>query len=430
MRVLTSLLALVFAGICITSCVNENFTLGGDNLSTNMRTILVDTCTVEVTVVQADSIVTSGLNVGWVGNYNDPLFGEITSSTLFAFAYPDYSTYTDTEFDSATFVFKSATDFYGDTNHIETFAAYKLTQKLELNDYGYLCNTSNFEREQTPLFTYSYKPKPHKSLTHEIRLPDAYGKELLEKFMEDDYDINTEENFLEYFKGFELVPESGQSTNINSISVKDSSIIVRLYFHYNDGNRNDQLIEICADPALQYNKVTYDRSGTQLEKFTSKTKEISSKDLGNQIFMQRITGLSAIINFPYLNNFQLLGDYVGIQSASLSLMPIKGSFTYQTPLPDSVALKVLNEADEIISTGKALVDKDNLYYDQNTKYTMALTSLMQDQLGTMGIDKKRILMNLPNTGTAAELRRLVAGDNYNEKKTLKLKLTLQVYDDK
>ena len=127
------------------SCYEEIGPNGSDLVDSAFRNIRIDTSTVVVTSVLIDSLETSGKNVALVGRYKHSLWGVVSSHSFIAYESPCYGTDPDETVVLDSLVLSLAFDgrFVGDTTLQQTLSIYQLTEKIVLNDNGYLYNNSS-----------------------------------------------------------------------------------------------------------------------------------------------------------------------------------------------------------------------------------------------------------------------------------------------
>jgi hypothetical protein len=427
-----NILFLFFFSIIFSSCVEDDFSLGSEALSSDFKTIVTDTCTVILSTAQDDSIVTSGLNVAWIGNYRDSYFGKITCSSYMAFSYPGDKSgkIKNSVFDSVMLTMQIDSDYYGDTTQRQTISIYKLNQLIEKDDYGYLYDISTASVDPNPLTTFSFGPRPKRNKKYEIRLPDDFGKDLLTKFLENADEVSDEDHFEDYFKGFAFLPDTSKGNSINSFFIKDSSVCITIYYHVNFGSRTDQEIIICENKDLQFNHVDHDKTGTPIENLLSKGKELVSSKTGNQAYIQNLTGIYAYVSFPYLNLLQQIGDYVELKSAVLYVPPVSNSYEDKTPLADAISVTAVYESGKQVSLGNTEAQTVELYYDYSKFFPITVTSYLDEQMGTVNIDKLKLKLKISRNEVTNDLKRIVIGDMDNSKSKIKVRIKLLVYDGK
>ena len=109
------LLCLLSASLC--GCVDENSHLGHTLVESSFYNVHVDTCTVDISTVLEDSIVTRGDSICQIGHYRDDTWGMVTAAY-----YAEYSTasFTPNEnysytLDSLVLVMQHSGHYWGDT---------------------------------------------------------------------------------------------------------------------------------------------------------------------------------------------------------------------------------------------------------------------------------------------------------------------------
>jgi len=430
---LISLVTLLFCS----SCHDESSTLGSNWVESDLRNVLTDTCTVRMSTVLLDSINTSNNEVAQLGYYKDDVWGTISAST-----YVEYSpaTFTPDEnltygFDSLTISLKCNGDYVGDTLAPLKIHLYELTENLELNtNTGYLYNNSNFSYKSTPISTINIQPKPKGGDVLEYRLSDDLGKVWLNKILSRSDDFTSSDNFRKYFKGIAFVPDENTNKSIMGFAINDSSLCITLYYHEVSESSNDYSVQF-TPTTPNFNKVKHDRSNTPLQLLNKETKELISDKMSNLSYVQGLTGLYTKIEFPYLNNLLEVGQMVSIESATLYLYPVKGSYGILNPLPSSLALYQSNENDVTedqitdilgtsVQTGSLITDED---LHENTYYSFDITSFMQSNLGMIGVNKKNLQLVLPEDKINTSYQSVVFGDMKHSQSPVKLSVLYKVY---
>ena len=65
-------------------------------------------------------------------------------------------------------------------------------------------NTTKVTTEESPLFSFLYKPKPNTDNDIEVRMPDKFGKQLFEDILSENEALDSQDKFREYFHGLAL----------------------------------------------------------------------------------------------------------------------------------------------------------------------------------------------------------------------------------
>lgn len=174
---------------------------------------------------------------------------------------------------------------------------HRLTEKIALNANGYLYNLSTFAYTSDPLVTYTFKPKPHLGERMEIRLPDALGQDLLDRFHNRDESVSAD-RFEEYFKGIALIPDAATTQALLSFQIADTLSSLILYYH-----------------------IDHDRWGASIEAYPEKQVEIPSAAIDNRGLLFGGIGWYTRLEFPYLSNLMQQGQQIEFKAALLKIYP-------------------------------------------------------------------------------------------------------------
>lgn len=158
----------------------STITFGDRLVDSDLRNIRMDTSSIITTAVLIDSLETSGKQVVLAGRYLHPVWGKVSAASYIPYLRPEYSTEADVTvlFDSLMLILSSNSSFVGDTTLLQQYSIHLLSEKIMLNDNGYLYNNSSFVYESEPLAVYSFMPRPNVAEKGN-RLPDKWGKTCL-----------------------------------------------------------------------------------------------------------------------------------------------------------------------------------------------------------------------------------------------------------
>lgn len=438
MRLHLSLLSILFIFL-FTACRDETSAVGGKWVESSFRNIQIDTCTVLLSTLLSDSLVTSSDTVCQVGHRRDELWGEITASFYAEYEVPSFSFSEDIEykFDSITLRLYSSGNYLGDTLATHHIYLHKLKENLSLDD-DYLYNTSFVAYDPLPLASFSFAPTPgRRSKELEVRLPDEWGKQWFDMLLEDARQMESQDFFRNYFKGIAFVPDKNDAC-LNGFQVNDSSFCITLYYHQLKETASEQTLVFKTSGNLTYNKVEYDRSNTPLANIQSGFDTSLPSSLSNhQAYLQGMTGLYMNIEFPHLNNLCAEGEMVTIESATLLLYPVKGTYDGMYPLPQSLALYTANKdnvtqgiitdlSGSSVQTGSLVVDE--MSYEE-TYYSFDLTSFLQENLGTTGYNRQKLQLYLPDNLFYTTFQGVIFGDadHTANKKNTQLIVLYKIY---
>lgn len=422
--------------ITLTSCYDEANTYGQQLVDSAFRNVSIDTCTVTVTAAHMDSIETSGTSIALIGKYTHKEWGTVSAYSFIPYNRPTYSTDINETvvMDSLVLSLKCNTYYIGDTSLYQHFTIHKLTEKIVLNDNGYLYNTSSVEYDTEILGTYSFKPMPKRQELLEVRLSDELGQDLLTRFHSRD-DAVSSEYFDNYFKGIVIIPDEETSKNLQGFSVADSLMALSLHYHVIGEQENAQTLLFTPNTTTQFNHIDHDRSGSLLENYPLDQKEIPSEELDQKGLLFAGLGWYSRLEFPYLNNLMQHGKQIDIETAYLKIYPTLETYSDFNALPDSVYLYIADENNVIIDAvtdylgtevQQGTLVKDNTYAE-NTYYYFDVTTFMQEELGTLGMYKHNLQLVFNNDYYTTTFRNLTF-ENKNGKSPINLQITYKIYE--
>ena len=418
------------------SCYDENGTYGSDLVDSAFRNVRIDTSTVVVTSVLIDSLETSGKNVALVGRYKHSLWGVVSSHSFIAYERPSYGTDPDETVVLDSLVLSLAFDgrFVGDTTLQQTLSIYQLTEKIVLNDNGYLYNNSSVSYAPEALAVCSFEPKPKGGEKLEVRLPDALGQDLLSRFHAQDQAVS-EDRFEDYFKGVAIVPDLAGSESLLTFTVADSSAALVLHYHLSDELSTEKELWFFPNTDTQFNHIDHDRSGTDMAGYPMKGVEIPSAELSNRGVLFGGLGWYTRLEFPYLNNLMQQGTQVEIESALLKIYPEQGTYSDYNTLPDSLYLYIADENNVVTDAvtdylgsevQRGTLSEDNTF-NENTYYYFDVTQFMQEELGAFGMYKHNLQLVFNSDDYTGTFKNLTFNDQ-GGRNPVTLQLIYKVYE--
>lgn len=429
-----------------TSCISDDFSIGDNLVEIKSRTVLVDTCSIQLYTGISDSTVTSGLERLFIGRYTSADFGTITANAYMMFNTPSYNSSdfgseatVSIRFDSITLILKYDDYHCGDTTQTQTLNLYKLKSIIELDDKSKLYNTSFIASEDTPWVTRSYT-RPTKTSSNdtilEIRLPNEFGEELIQLMQTQSDTLNESANFQRYFKGLKISSGNSDNVLINSFTVSSAYPVIRLYYHALGVSSQEKTLDLNVDESTAFTQIENDRSQTFLAPLNYKNNEISSLDTQNMLYLQGLTGLSVKMRFPYINDILQVADFVKVSAAYLYVYPVLGTYSAFNPLPSSLLLNYLDESgkamdiyvDGTSTTLQSGVLVEDKIYNKNTYYAFDVSSYLSTELGAIGINKTSLRLQLTEDDQAKTFKSLVFRDSQKEDNKVKLLIYYVVYD--
>jgi len=428
----------------ITACRDESSTLGSNWVSSELKSVITDTCTVKLTTIMADSVNTSNLSSVQVGHYKDKNYGDITAKAFIEYASAYFTAGEDVKYsiDSTTIKIKWTGEFMGDTTQVLPIKMYELKQNITLDDNGYLYNKSPaIQCSTTPLGQFNAYVRPSStSKQYEYKLPNSLGQKFLDKIL-DSQGMPTMQNqtyFREYFRGIAFIPETTNNI-IPSIARNDSSLVITVYYH-GDNNANEQQLQIKPTTPC-FSKIIQNKTDSKLAVFDNHPDDnmVVSSKTGNMSFIQSSTGFYTKIEFPFLDGLHVLGETVSITAAKLYIYPVRGTYSDAlNPLPTSVSMysaspdnttssQLKNSTGTTAQTGNLSTVSDG---DPETKYyEFDLTSFLQTNLFLAPMYRQNLQLTFPSSSINTSCKGILISDqnydngNYNYKTKLVIRYT-------
>jgi Domain of unknown function (DUF4270) len=410
------------------SCNSDELILGENFIDNTTQVVEVDTFSLAMSTIIADSVQTSATGTILAGYYEDGDFGKLSAQGFFRVGLP---TATDIEieeadiFDSITLVLPYSGYTYGDTNQIQKIDIYKLNEDLVKDDISYYYNYSDLSFDNNSIGSIEYLPRPYRDSIIEIRLDDAIGDDLFEKLKYETEEVSSYDEFLDYLQGFTIKTDQSQSSSI--VGFKNYNIKLKIYTSRVQEEKEEIVYEFSSsDQPYHFSRLLSDRSGTILQDLIAQKDELSSNLVDDKSFIQGGTGVLTKITFPYLNSLYFDEDDI-ITSVEIILIPDNES--YETDLPESLSIYETNKFNEFdiaddnsfISTSIFNLDEQ---YHLDTYYYFNITDFIQDQLDNGYIDpEKGLIVSLSSSTLSSTFEKLLLSSSNDPEKKPKLKIT-------
>ncbi len=409
------LLLIVLGVVLIGSCTKTNeFTIGKDFMAPETRLEVVDTFRVDISTILVDSIITSSKKIAYVGNYEDTIFGLISSRSFFDL---DYELFGEIEekavYDSAAFILNYTSKNFGDTLYPMSVSVHRMTELIVPVNKTALFNTSSFDYEPEPLSTVVFLPEPNGQDTSVNIAVNAFGEELFNMIRSKDEKVSSEELFRDYIKGFVLTSGSVVNHAILGFNANPERLVLKLFYHVNREEPEEKEITVkMGDAGRQFNKIDFDLSRTPLAGIRENKNEVPATLTGNKAFMQGMTGLYVKCSFPTVQNL-MAGERWKILKAELIVEPEKYSYE-KFELPDSLYLYAGDKRNNMstLRDGKglqlrALFEFDD-YLHENNRYTFDITDFMLNELADSYFNPDQsLILGLAMTEQGGRFERLI-----------------------
>lgn len=430
------LLAITSVWILYASCQKNEIDFGSvpENYYTSI--IYTDTVEAKMETVITDSFVTSSATSFLVGVYKDPEMGVIKATPYFQIGIPD-QTVTVPEraiFDSARLIVRLNKYYYGDSTKSKTIFVHELSETISYSYNDQLYNTSSFAVQSLPLGQYSKAIRPLAEDSIVISISSEKGRELLQKLLDKDTEMESEENFLRYFKGIRLSVADIDSSAIHGVKGDAGAVALRIYYHTNTPLPVDGSVDF---PSLAnsyaFNQVVADRKGTALYTSGSGIKLIPAEATGNKSYTQNGTGVRLKITFPTLGGLLETNDYRRIQKAELLLKVVPQSYNKSSlMLPPKLYLAQTNGTNTLGGAITDSVGQSTLYaspaideiFGLNTNYRFDITSYISQLVGVADRDDYGVFLLEENPTSALQVNRAIFGSRSNDLVKPELRITL------
>jgi len=461
-RILKVIIPVTALTLFITGCTSDGFTLGGKYLDSNIRTAIIDTCSMKMTTMVIDSVQTSGNSIGLVGQYFDPNWGHVKATTYATYTIPSRKEYEyDVYYDSVALLMTLSGTYYGDTTLNQTVSVYRLNNEVELTSTNtfYSNDSVPYDRLTGKLGEKTFRPRPftvynefgiNASPKHtnkfSIKLNDSFGSDLFNVILAGGEKLNSSSKWYEYFPGIAIAAEGGKDENNAIFGFKmstDTLLAIRLYYHYSTFTKGKGTIDIPIDESLNFYGIVTDRNVTGEETFKDlnlapkAARELPTTSTKNMALVQALSATYVKIEFPYINDLLEMGDYGAIVDAVLLIYPVAGTYSDTIPLPEALSMYISNEnnvsldaitnySGESLQTGNLVRDEMN---EKNTYYSYDITSFLNSQLGAVGINKRNLQLICPQDSLSQTLNTLTFGDQKLAKDKTRLIVKYLIYEN-
>jgi len=435
-----------------------NFDIGADLVDVKSEVLMVDTFSVKLSTVKIDSIPTSSPDEAIVGKYENAQTGSL--EVLHYFNVDLSSNLSSIKADDDEDIFDSITvrlnysDYYmGDTTQTMELSLYRLTDQLDLiedlNGYEYLYNINSFPYDPVPLGTYTFTPYPLLRDTLEFRINDDLGKEIMDLVEDDAPEVETNEHFNDYLRGFVL--RANPETSHAIIGFTPDSIRLKLYTHRAEEVKVEKKYEFmlaggtsttgAAGDRTNFNQAVADRSATSYASLAEQRVELSSTSTNNLTYIQGTAGIVTRIDFPTLE--QVFMDKMSLFKAEVVfyIPPPTESGVEDKQLPDALVFYETDRINQIgsgltrTSGGQTVSVSAGLQLDEEfhngSYYAADISTYLLNALSGYTYDTNNgLLLTLPLTDLYGNANTVILyGENASKKYQPKLNLYFLKYDE-
>lgn len=374
----------VVATATLISCKKKEYQLGSDVIDqeTLLEGTSVDTFDINSYTILEDSIISDNASNVLLGSYNDPLFGEFSSSFYtqlrLAGVDPNFGNPSSIVIDSFVLGLEYL-GYYGELDE-QTFEVYELNESLSIDSTYYSSSTVAHNGINLVPAEYStITPKPldptvigEDSLASQLRLylDTNLARSLIVEATSGSSTFSSNEAFLEFFKGFYITtnnPSQAQGEGAAFyFDINDPSSKATIYFHQDTvATSYDLLINSeCAD----FTHVQINNSGTAADQV------IQDSTLGNNTYFAQAFHNRAALSIPGLQN---LPQNIVVHRADLELpIQFQSGHKYQPGINISVATRADSLSTDLVNVGViGIYDDFNKRFNINIReYTQAIVN--------------------------------------------------------
>ncbi len=433
------LTGLLFSVILMPGCSDGALDLGDHFIHTPTYTALIDSVSISLSTIRADSIATTGTGSGLVGYYQHSSLGGQEAVSYFSISPSENFTW-DTKkevYDSITFVLHPNGYSMGDTTSTFHLKVHQLAEEIEKHDDGKLYNVSHIHfDESSTLGEKAFQPFPNRKKKLEVKLDDALGRSIIDFMVTNKNQTDGANLFRETYKGFALACDTDLTRSVLGISATDELAFIRLYSHRVGLEKEVEERNFPLESATkQFTEIISHDNNTIYNSIEDGKDKLSESASQSTSLLQAGSGYGVRIDFPYLNNLLEIKAEGRIVKAELIIRPMTGTFKHDA-LPPAIYMAEVNKVNSIVqyftdSDGNpiaATLVTDPMYHE-NTYYKYDVTSYLNYRITEPIIDpQKGLMMVLPENLNSQTLDHVTLGGHTNTQSQSELHIYYYYYD--
>jgi hypothetical protein len=418
---------LLFAS-CTDDSLNESdFEAGEIFTDSNIRVLQMDTLTARISTMKFDSIITSQGSRMLIGEYSDPAFGHVRSSSFIELIPSSYTIDSDAVYDSILFVLRYDKYYYNDTLSQNTIHIKALNERLNPADDSDFYNNSIISFNEEDLGTVSFDPRPLGTDSLNVRISDLMGLELFENLQ--DKNITNYDEFINYFYGLTIQPDGNDNGTVLGFSLASG---MRLYYSIPGETESvqyftDFTINTSSSPIPFFNRISTTEPNAYLSSLTDNEISLYSEDADNQSFIQSGIGVTTRIEFPYIKSVYDIQGQGTLLDATLRIKPKETSYNDALILRDTLSVYIVDQNNDLTgeTTMMAILNRDDQEFN-NIFYEIPISSYLEELLVTY-LEATEALILLPYDYNATVDRFILDIDPGNQ--GAQLELIYAIYDE-
>ncbi len=404
--------------VTVLSCGVDSSEIGADFFNDGVLDYsFSDTSSVKLSTIEFEKLQTSTGSRILVGTHVDEKLGRITASSFFQLGPGSSINLQDEDITFDYLALNLTYDQYSyyDTATSLTLRVFQVTEEMETEDDGYLYTTNTFSLADEPLGELTFLPRPNRNDSVEIKLSDILGQEIFTKAVEGDDDLSSSSEFLKYFYGLAVIPDTTSSSCIVGFSKTPE---LRLYYTDRSVTPVEQkYVSISVSTGgIVFSNIHINQQNTALAYLTSSEEKLSSTDSDDASYIQAGAGLALRVDMPYLRELKQVSNFY-VQQAILEIYVVRKSYDALTPLPTSFSIYKADKNnsfyEEFVNVPLLIEDID---LNRETRYTLDVTSFVNEQMELQALNENGLVFML-STDYGTSVDRLYAASKNSEYKT-------------
>lgn len=379
----------------------------------------IDSATVRISTVKFDSLITSSADRILLGSNKDARLGRITALSYLQVSVASVDVLDDPKvaFDYLALVLPYDGYAYYDTAAAMTLNAHVVLEDIEPRTDDNIYNTSRFSTDPQVLGSVTFVPRPHQDSV-EIRLSSTFGQRFFQKAAAGDEVFQSNEEFVEYLKGFAIIPDTTGSSGI--IGFKNASL--RLYYYdRNVAPAEQKHISFGINTANTSTRIITTRDNPYLKSFRSYKDRVSSAYTNNESYIQSGAGLALRVDIPYLRDLKRLTNFY-VTRAVLDVYTVRRSYNGLTPLPEKLSMYLVDRRNDVYSASYEVSLLEDIDLHRDTRYSVDVTGFVRSQMELQGLNENALLFLLPDKAFRLGTDRI-----YFHSKTHEYQTRLRIY---
>jgi hypothetical protein len=433
MRRLNILWIGVLAGfMALVSCTSDDDPNSGIIGATDsLQLIFSDTTTLVTYIERDDTLRTDGTDRGILGTYNDPIFGQTTSSF--------YSTFTSSQsfisnssyiLDSVILTLK-ADGGYGD---LSKFTGYQVLQVFELTEdiltppTGGYNSTDSFACNPIPIATYGFAPQFFPMGTEPAAIRIKINPSFGDRFFQGNDTINAS-TLKDYLKGIYVridpAVASMQSPGQGGIvyfKLNSDISCLKVYYRICPGCPSTPLKFPMSSSSNQRINIFRHNYANADPAFMNKLADPTDTISSDKLYLQALEGVRIKVKMPYLTSYLDSGKII-INRAEFVLPIDPGQDFNLYAEPANLMAYTINSVGQIrIMDDIYYVYYDSYYNPITQEYKIVLTQYIQQVLNNENIANE-FYFDLPVLSKNTDAYRLILNSTEHATRPMKLNLT-------